>query len=170
RRGGREAPRGETTRARQAEVADSRTLAVDQRRGAEPRGEAPELAARGRALREIHEVHRDPPLREEAERLAGVLAVGEAEDLDVHRQTISGSARTPAALTSHCHPGPARRGPSAPPRRRAGSPAFRGWTPSRAGTRDSRSRRSRRGRATGTSRGTPRSESPSALDSRSRSP
>ena len=80
----------------------ARALAVDQRHGAEPLGEAPQLAARGRTLLEIHEVRRNPPLREEAERLAGVLAVLEPEDLDVQRQTISGAARAAATLTSHC--------------------------------------------------------------------
>jgi hypothetical protein len=68
----------------EAERAEPRALAVDQRRRAELLGEPTELAARGRALVEIYEVDGDPPLGEETLRLAGVLAVGEAEDLDVY--------------------------------------------------------------------------------------
>src|SRR3989442_13651598 len=58
--GALEAPLGGITRDVQAEGADSRTLAVDQRRGAEGPGEPPKLAARGRALLEVHERHPDP--------------------------------------------------------------------------------------------------------------
>src|SRR2546425_986579 len=65
----------------EAERLEARALAVDQRAGAELLGEAPELAARRRALLQVDEVHGDAALLEEALRLARVLAVGEAEDL-----------------------------------------------------------------------------------------
>src|SRR5439155_22333047 len=80
----------------QAEGAEARAIGVDRRGGAEALGESAKLTARGRAFREIHEVHRDPPLREEAERLASVLAVVEAEDLDVRRH----EPRRPSAGTA----------------------------------------------------------------------
>ena len=63
---------------------EARALAIDEGGRAELLGEPPELPARGRALVEIHEVHGDPPFGEEALGLAGVLAVVEAEDLDVY--------------------------------------------------------------------------------------
>src|SRR5688572_16413655 len=60
------------------------SLLVDEGAGAEALGEAAQLALRGRALLQVDVVHRDPPLGEEALRLARVLAVVEAEDLDGH--------------------------------------------------------------------------------------
>src|SRR3989442_9452586 len=66
----------------QAQRAKARVLAIDQRGGAELVLESPQLAAGGRALVQIDEVHGDAPLREEAQRLARVLTVLEAEDLD----------------------------------------------------------------------------------------
>jgi hypothetical protein len=47
-------------------------------------GEAPQLALGRRLLLQVHEVDGHAPLREEAERLARLLAVLEPEDLDVH--------------------------------------------------------------------------------------
>src|SRR5262249_47603263 len=58
---------------------EARAVAIDERGGTEPLGEAPELAARGGVLLQVDEVHRDAALLEEALRLARVLAVGEAE-------------------------------------------------------------------------------------------
>src|SRR2546430_5680840 len=67
----------------EAERLERGTLAIDQRRGAETLGEPAELAARGRTLLHVDEVHRDPALLEEALRLARLLTVGETEDLDL---------------------------------------------------------------------------------------
>src|SRR2546430_14738551 len=66
----------------ETESLDRAALAIDQRRGAETLGEPAELAARGRTLLHVDEVHRDPALLEEALRLARLLTVGETEDLD----------------------------------------------------------------------------------------
>src|SRR6185295_17884975 len=49
-------------------------------------GEAPQLTLGGRTLVEIDEVHGDAPFGEESLRLARVLAVLEAEDLDVEHR------------------------------------------------------------------------------------
>src|SRR5882724_56959 len=68
----------------EAERLEARAVAIDERRGAELLGEAPELAARGRALVQVYEVHGDAALLEEALRLARVLAVVEAEDLGLN--------------------------------------------------------------------------------------
>ena len=86
---------GRVARHVQAEGAEALAAPVDQGGGAEALGEAPELTARGRALPEVHEVDRDSPLREEAERLARVLAVLEAEDLN--RQLRHSAARSLSA-------------------------------------------------------------------------
>src|SRR5262245_20057903 len=69
---------GRIERDAQAEGLVARALAIDERPGAELVGEAPELAARRRALLEIDEVHGDPALLEEALCLAGVLEIGRA--------------------------------------------------------------------------------------------
>src|SRR2546425_10291919 len=76
-----EKPLGRVAPDTQAERLEARALAVDQRRGAELLLEAPQLAARRRALLHVDEVHGDAALLEEALRLARILAVGEAEDL-----------------------------------------------------------------------------------------
>lgn len=66
----------------EAERPEAGALPVDESNRTELLGEPPQLAARGRALGEIHEVDGDAPLGEEPLRLAGLLAVPEAEDLD----------------------------------------------------------------------------------------
>ena len=66
----------------EAERPEVGALPIDESGGTELLGEPPQLAARSRALIEIHEVDGDPPLGEEPLRLAGVLAVPEAEDLN----------------------------------------------------------------------------------------
>lgn len=78
----REQPLGRVTADVQASGAKARALPVDQRRGPEPLLESAQLTPSRRPFLEIHEVDGDAPLREEAERLARVLAVLEAEDLD----------------------------------------------------------------------------------------
>src|SRR5215467_4580130 len=80
----------------QAERPVAHALAIDQRAGAELVGEAPELAARRRALLQVDEVHGDAALLEEALGLARVLAVGEAEDLRLDRRHIVVMWRHPA--------------------------------------------------------------------------
>jgi len=66
----------------QAESLEAGPLAVDERRGSEALGEAAQLALGGRPFVEIDEVDRDAPLGEEPLRLARVLTVAKAEDLD----------------------------------------------------------------------------------------
>src|SRR5882724_6202574 len=76
----------------QAERLEARALAIDQRRRAVFLGEASELAARGRALLQVDEVHGDAAFLEETLGLARVLAIGEAEDLGLHRRHQAASA------------------------------------------------------------------------------
>jgi len=80
----------------EAESPEARALSIDEGRGREPLGEASELASRGRALVEINEVDWNPPLGEEALRLARVLAIPESEDLDRGRR--AGQRRTSSAF------------------------------------------------------------------------
>src|SRR2546425_345214 len=61
-----------------------RALLVDDGGRPEAVGESLQLALRGGAFLQIDEVHTDAALGEEAQRPARVLAVVEAEDLDVH--------------------------------------------------------------------------------------
>ena len=68
----------------EAEIGEAPGVAVDQRLDAELLGEAAELAGRGRALLEVHEVGLDATLGEEAERLPRLGALPDAEDLDFH--------------------------------------------------------------------------------------
>ena len=68
----------------EAERPEAGSRAIDEGGRTELLGEPPELTARGRALVEIDEVDGDPPLGEEALRLARVLAIVEAEDLDIY--------------------------------------------------------------------------------------
>jgi len=78
-------------------------IAVDQRLHAELLREAPELAGRGRALLQVHEVGLDPPLGEEPERFPRLAALPDAEDLDFHGAgiyTSSGSPRRRRPLPS----------------------------------------------------------------------
>src|SRR5215470_4103947 len=89
-----EQPLGRVKRDAKPERLVARALAIDQRAGAVFLGEASQLAARRRALLEIDEVHGDPALLEEALRLARVLAVGEAEDLRLHRRHDAGLGAT----------------------------------------------------------------------------
>ena len=94
----------------EAERPEAGALAIDEGGRAELLGEPPELAARGRTLVEIHEVHGDPPLGEEALGLAGGLAVVEAEDLDVYCNGVREAGiyrgwpeRDAARLRNSCH-------------------------------------------------------------------
>jgi hypothetical protein len=64
----------------QTEGAEARMLAIDERRRAQTLLEAAQLSTGGRTLGQVHEVDRDPPLSEKAQRLAGVLTVRKAED------------------------------------------------------------------------------------------
>src|SRR5262249_19270916 len=95
---------------------------IDQGARAEFLGEAPELAARRRALLQIDEVHGNPALLEEALRLARVLTVGEAEDLrlDCRHGAGLGTVASPGASSASA----ARRFRSAPraPRGPGGAP------------------------------------------------
>src|SRR5262245_39263787 len=77
--GALEQPLGRIAADAQAERAEAGALSVDEGGGTELLGEATQLALGGRPLREVHEVCLDATLGEEAERLAGVLAVVEAE-------------------------------------------------------------------------------------------
>src|SRR5262245_46472560 len=83
--GALEQPLGRIAADAQAERAEGGALAVDEGGGTELLGEATQLAFGGRPLPEVHEVWLDATLREEAERLASVLAVVEAEDLNGER-------------------------------------------------------------------------------------
>src|SRR3989442_8695686 len=78
----------------QAERAEPGAVAVDQRGRPELLLKAAQLTPRGRPLFEIDEVHGDPPLGEEAQRLAAILAALEAEDLDAHGLRLARSARS----------------------------------------------------------------------------
>ena len=71
-------------RGAEPEIGEPARLAVDQRLHAELLREAPELAGRGRALLQVHEVGLDAPFGEEAERLSGLGALPDAENLDFH--------------------------------------------------------------------------------------
>jgi hypothetical protein len=58
---------------------------VDQRVDSESLGEAAQLADRGGALVQVHEMRLDATFGEEAQGGTGVGALPEAEDLDFHR-------------------------------------------------------------------------------------
>src|SRR5580765_5590824 len=59
-------------------------LAIDERLHAELLRETPELAGRGRAFLQVHEVGLDAPFGEEAEGLSRLAALPDAENLDFH--------------------------------------------------------------------------------------
>ena len=75
--------------------AKRRELAVHQRLHAELLGEPAELARRGGALLQVHEVGLDPPLGEEAERFPRLGTLPDAEDLDFHGAGIYTSRASP---------------------------------------------------------------------------
>src|SRR6266542_6439885 len=80
----------------QRQRAEPRVLAIDQGGGAELFLESPQLATGGRPLVQIDEVHGEPALGKEAQRLARVLTVLETEDLDVHALARAARACTPS--------------------------------------------------------------------------
>src|ERR1043166_937246 len=81
----------------EAELAEATRVAVDQRGDAELLREAPQLADGSGPLVQVHEVHLDAALGEESQRRAGVGALADAEDLNLHGPNIFLAAMSPRA-------------------------------------------------------------------------
>ena len=79
----------------ETEIGEPAGFAVHQRRHAELLREPSELAGRGRALLQVHEMGLDAPLGEEAERFPGLGTLADAEDLDFHGAGIYTRRRSP---------------------------------------------------------------------------